>query len=322
MGASKYMETSEIIKIEEPEFVGERLDHCLSLLIEDYSRSAIKKSIDQGKTLVNGEQVDPDYKVRLEDVISFTPPEQESSEIIPEDISLNIVYEDDHIIVVNKPYGLVVHPALGNWRGTLANGILGYLKKKIEEVPLRVGIVHRLDKDTSGLMVIAKDDATMRELQRQFANKLIEKKYYALVWGIPAAKEGIINAPIGRHPKDRKRFAVRIDGKEAVTHYKTLESYSVFGQDHKISLLEVSPKTGRTHQIRVHLSKLGYPIVGDLLYGKSYMAENRQVGASRQMLHAFSLKFTLPAIGEKTFQTGRPEDMEEVLKNLSTVDGK
>ena len=320
--APLFVRKNMIIKVEE-ENIGLRLDQFLSQKIEQYSRNQIKKSILQGLVKKEGETLEPDYHIQVNDIFTFEPPIIESSNLKPEKIDLDIIYEDQKVLVVNKKVGMVMHPGAGNWEGTLANAVLGRLKKQsdILKTPLRAGIVHRLDKDTSGIVVVAKDDQTLEFLQRQFREKITVKKYYALVLGKPTSDEGIINAPIGRHRGFRKKFTILENGKEAITHYKVLETFSSFSVTNDsifISLLEVSPKTGRTHQIRVHLSKLGYPILGDQVYGREQTRISKSLGIKRQMLHAYYLKINLPEIGEKEFQIEIPKDMEEVISRFKS----
>lgn len=317
-----------IIKVEEKD-IGLRLDLFLSQRIDQYSRNQIKKSILQGLVKKEGETLEPDYHVQENDVFTFEPPVIESSDLKPEKIDLNIIYEDQKVLVVNKAVGMVMHPGAGNWDGTLANAVLGRLKKQsdILKIPLRAGIVHRLDKDTSGIVVVAKDDQTLEFLQKQFRDKVTIKKYYALVLGKPTSAMGIINAPIGRHRGFRKKFTVLESGKEAITQYKVLESFLaplLTDKQTFISLLEVIPKTGRTHQIRVHLFKLGYPILGDQVYGRQQIKVSQALGIKRQMLHAYYLKINLPAqvglpeIEEKEFQIDMPEDMKRIISKIKS----
>src|SRR3989339_712438 len=291
--APLFVRKNMIIKVEE-ENIGLRLDQFLSQKIEQYSRNQIKKSILQGLVKKEGETLEPDYHIQENDIFTFEPPIIESSDLKPEKIDLDIIYEDQKVLVVNKKVGMVMHPGAGNWEGTLANAVLGRLKKQsdILKTPLRAGIVHRLDKDTSGIVVVAKDDQTLEILQRQFREKITVKK-----------------------------FTILENGKEAITHYKVLETFSSFSVTNDsifISLLEVSPKTGRTHQIRVHLSKLGYPILGDQVYGREQTRISKSLGIKRQMLHAYYLKINLPEIGEKEFQIEIPKDMEEVISRFKS----
>ena len=313
-----------IIKVEK-EDAGLRLDLFLSQKIDQYSRNQIKKSILQGLVKKGESNLEPDYRVQENDIFIFEPPIIESSDLKPEKIDLDVIYEDKKVLVINKAVGMVMHPGAGNWEGTLANAVLGRLKKQsdILKIPLRAGIVHRLDKDTSGIVVVAKDDQTLDFLQKQFRDKVTVKKYYALVLGKPTSSMGIINAPIGRHRGFRKKFTVLESGKEAITHYKVLESFlSPFSTDKQIfvSLLEVIPKTGRTHQIRVHLSKLGYPILGDQVYGREQGKISKVLQIKRQMLHAYYLKINLSEIGEKKFEIDMPEDMEQIIRSLTSED--
>lgn len=306
---------------------GERLDVFLSHHFPRYSRNQIKKAIQQGLVAVDDEYEDPDYHVQEGEIIEFTPPSiHEVEQIKPEKIPLKIIYEDENFLVINKEAGMVMHPGAGNWKGTLANAVLGYLEGKekidVSQKPLRAGIVHRLDKDTTGLVLVAKNLKTQEYLQRLFKEKKITKKYYGLVWGELEAEEGIINAPIGRHRVDPRKFTITERGKEAVTHYIVTQKFTIPNFQFSktiISLLEITPQTGRTHQIRVHLSKLKHPIVGDTLYTSSreYRLLNSKFGVKRQMLHAYYLKLKLPDGEIKEFQSELPHDFQSIIKRFS-----
>jgi len=252
--------------------------------------------IEKGEILLNGNIVKPGHKVKTGDNIEIDLEKLEKESFaerdrkIPkgEDISLDIVYEDDDILAVNKPAGMVVHPACGNYSGTLVNALLnypGFTAKLNGPKDLRPGIVHRLDKDTSGIMLIAKTAVAHRKLSKQLKNRTIIKKYIAVVKGIVELDEGIINAPISHNKKDRRRMAIEEEGKEAITSYHVLER----NKEKNFTVLEVMPKTGRTHQIRIHLSYIGHPILGDVFYNGPHIA-----GLSRQALHANSILFIHP----------------------------
>lgn len=267
---------------------GYRLDQVLALKLPEYSRVRLQGLIKDGQVLVDGKTSKPHHKLRtaenvtleaLPSTIQYPP-----SSIQPEKIPLDIVYEDESIIVVNKPVGMVTHPAPGNWSGTLVNAILGHCTISSGDI-LRPGIVHRLDKDTSGLLIVAKNESTHLNLAQQLKNRQLQRKYIALVEGIVEFDEGTVNAPIGRHPHDRKKMAVihNNTARHAITHYRVLKRLP------KQTLLEISLETGRTHQIRVHMAHIGHPIVGDSVYGRRL-----PYCADRMMLHAFYLGFKHP----------------------------
>lgn len=280
--------------------VGRRLDQVVADN-PTLSRSRVKGLIDAGEITVNGRATAPSYKLKLNDRIKVTLPPPTDSTIAAENIPLEIVYEDDQLIVVNKPKGMVTHPAPGHYTGTLVNALLAHCDHLATTgAPLRPGIVHRLDKDTSGLIVVAKTDPAYYSLVRQFKARTVTKTYVALVHGVMKKDDGVIEAPIGRHPVNRKKMAV-IKGsraREAITRYQVIKRFK------KHTLVEVKIKTGRTHQIRVHLSHLGYPLVGDPTYGQR---ENK-LGIEGQFLHAFQLGFTHPTTGKYVeFETALPK---------------
>lgn len=287
---------------------GERLDKVVVALVPQLTRAAAQRLIKGGEVTVNGRAAKPGYRVQAGETVSVRIPPQPPTLVLPEAMSLDIVYEDEALLVVNKPAGLVVHPAPGHAGGTLVNGLLAYCPQ-IAEVggPERAGIVHRLDKDTSGLIVVAKDEATHTALQRQFKRRGVSKTYLALVEGQVQPPEGIIEAPIGRDRVRRKRMMVTPSGRQARTTYRVLEYFA----DH--TLLEVQPVTGRTHQIRVHLAWLGYPVVGDDVYG--YRRQRLLQG--RHFLHAARLRFTHPLTGEEmALEAPLPPELADVLKRL------
>lgn len=292
---------------------GVRLDIFLSES-RSYSRSFLQNLIKNENVKVNDQVVvRPSYKLRRGDLVEISVPPLEGSQLEPEPVNFKVLHEDDHILVLIKPAGLVVHPAVGHRSGTLVHGLLFHCNDLSgisgEERP---GIVHRLDQDTSGVMVVAKNDLAHRDLVRQFANRRVSKTYLALIAGEPAEKKGRIDKPIGRHPVHRKKMAVTLSsGREATTEWMVLESY-----DGICSLLEVRPHSGRTHQIRVHLSYLGLPIVGDPLYGgKGKLAGMLDV--PRLCLHAKKLSFFHPATGDLvTFTAPLPEDMQSLIHRL------
>jgi 23S rRNA pseudouridine1911/1915/1917 synthase len=305
-----------------------RLDLYLTQQIANATRSKVQDGIKAGHVLVNGNPAKSSYLIQPDDVIEVTLPKPAPPEAAPEDIPLDVVFEDDALMVINKPAGMVVHPAFGNWTGTLVNAVLHHAKELTEwdtdeDDVLRPGIVHRLDKDTSGLLVIAKNERAHAFLAAQFAVHSVDREYRALVWGKPGS--GTINADLGRHPKDRKKVAVFPDGagKRAVTHFTTLEEPDVF------SLLSVKLETGRTHQIRVHLAHKGHPVFGDRTYGGDQVRFGQNVGRRkhffeqlleempRQALHAAVLGFEHPVTGARMrFEAPLPADFQHVLEAM------
>ena len=287
-----------------------RLDAYIAKLKNDISRTMIQKLIEEGNILVNGKSKKISYKVQLGDEIELNIPKAKEIELKAENIPVEVVYEDDDIIVVNKPKGMVVHPANGNPDGTLVNAIMAMCKDSLSGIggEIRPGIVHRLDKDTSGLLIVAKNDTAHINMSNQIKNREVKKIYIALVRGVVSENEATINMPIGRSAKDRKKMAVRKDGKEAVTHFKVLRRYR------KYTLLEVKIDTGRTHQIRVHMSEIGHPVVGDMVYSNG----KNEFGIEGQMLHAKSLDFKHPITGKQMhLEAELPEYFEKVLEQLN-----
>src|SRR3989339_224079 len=293
--------------------VNQRIDKFLSFHNSTLSRSFIQRLIDKGSITVSGKAVKSSYKLRSGDYIKIEIPELEPLSVKPEPIPLDIVYEDESVIVINKPAGMVVHPAAGNYSGTLVNALL-YHCRDLSGIGgvLRPGIVHRLDKDTSGVIIAAKSDEAHKALSRQFKNRTIKKIYLALVKGIVKEDSGVIDVPIGRHPVNRKKMDVASPQKKqrfrkAITHYKVIKKFK------DVTLLEIEPKTGRTHQIRVHLASIGHPVVGDVLYGGSkYKAQSTE--KSGQLLHAKSIRFMHPTTGKYVeFEADVPEDMKSYL---------
>ena len=259
--------------------------------IQTYQEAVIQKLLEDGNILVNDVIKKSSYKVKKGDVIKIEIPEPKESKIEAQDIPIEIVYEDNDIIVVNKPKGLVVHPANGNEDGTLVNAIMNICKDSLSGIggEKRPGIVHRLDKDTSGLLIVAKNDKAHLKMSEQIKDRKVNKKYIALVRGIIKENEATINMPIARNKKDRKKMAVDKDGKEAITHFKVLRRYD------KYTLLEVKIDTGRTHQIRVHMAEIGHPVIGDEVYSNG----KNEFNVKGQMLHAKSLDFEHPITGKK-----------------------
>lgn len=277
-------------KIEITENISERLDAYLSREMEGHTRSFIKNLIDSADITVNGGSVKSGYKPRAGDIIAIELPEPMEAEALPEDIPLDIVYEDEDIAVINKPQGMVTHPAAGNMTGTLVNAALFHIKglSGIGGVS-RPGIVHRLDKDTSGLIIIAKNDAAHGELCALIKDRKLDKTYIALCHGNIKTDSGTIVTGIDRHPRERKRMAVSPAGREAITHYRVLKRYG------KYTLVEFVIETGRTHQIRVHAKHIGHPVVGDVVYTKL----KDPFAISGQLLHAQKLGFQHPITGER-----------------------
>lgn len=286
-----------------------RLDKIVGNFQQNLSREAIQRMIKEGKILVNGKIAKPSYKTNLSDEITIEEEIPREVELKPQELPLDIIYEDKDIIIINKAKGMVVHPGNGNPDGTLANAIMARCKNDLSGIggKLRPGIVHRIDKDTSGLVIIAKNDNAHINLSSQIQNRLVKKTYIALVRGIVKENEAKINMPIGRSTKDRKKMAVTKNGKEAISYFKVLKRYKGY------SLLEVKIETGRTHQIRVHLSEIGYPIVGDAVYSNG----KNPFGVEGQMLHAAKIEFKHPRTGEMVaFEAPLPEYFKEVLKKL------
>ncbi|MDF7798161.1 RluA family pseudouridine synthase [Pontiellaceae bacterium B1224] len=285
-----------------------RVDAFLAAEVEEISRSQWKTLIEKGLVQLNGAACKPNTKLKAGDTISWTIPDRAPLTAIPEDIPLQILYEDDTLIVLNKPPGMVVHPAVGNPSGTLLHGLLFH--DPVFLTLERAGIVHRLDKDTSGVMVVAKSEKAIAELQRQFKARETEKEYLALVWGEPPMS-GRIETLLGRHPVHRKKQAVlKEGGREAISNFQCLEQFAV------CALLQVKIETGRTHQIRVHMAHIRHPIVGDTVYGRS--KKNRlPMEPERQMLHAKKLAFTHPESGKRlSFEAPLFDDMSSLLDAL------
>ena len=288
---------------------GKRLDSYLASQDEEITRTATQRLIEQGHILVNGKKQKVSYKVSKGDIISIEEVKVQPIELKAQEIPIEIIYEDNDIIVVNKPKGMVVHPANGNPDGTLVNAIMAICKDSLSGIggEIRPGIVHRLDKDTSGLLIVAKNDKAHVNMSEQIKNHEVKKTYIALVRGIVKENEATIDMPIGRSTSDRKKMAVTKNGKNAVTHIKVLKRYD------KYTLLQVNIETGRTHQIRVHLSHIGYPIVGDCTYSNG----KNEFGIVGQCLHSKLLEFKHPITGkEMKLEAPLPEYFENILKEL------
>jgi len=320
-------ENSECANAAEQLHVGQsikerRLDKYLHGRFSNLSRSFIQNAIKQGAVKVNGKIAKQSQKLNPGDIIDFAPPEPPIKDILPEDIPLNIIYEDEELIVLNKQPGMIVHPARGNTHGTLVNALVFYsdeLSTGLGE--FRPGIVHRLDKNTTGVMVVTKNDTAQWKIAKQFENRQVNKTYLAIVHGTPELTADSINVPLGINLKFREKYAVRPEtGKEAVTFYEVLESFRGF------SLLKLTPKTGRTHQIRVHLSYINHPIVADDMYGGKLVYQWQLADAepavteptiNRVALHAFSLEFMHPAKNQMMkFEAPLPQDMQNLLNEL------
>lgn len=303
-----------------------RVDKFLFHKLENVSRSKIQNAAQAGNILANGKPVKPNYKVKPDDVIAVVLPHPPYEfQLIPQDIPLNIIYEDEHLIVVNKEAGLVVHPGHGNYDGTLVNGLLYHLKDAplFQKGEMRPGLVHRIDKNTSGLLVVAKTEEALNHLAKQFYDRTTKRRYIAMVWGSFEEEEGTITGNIGRSLKDRMKMFVFPDGEEgkhAVTHYKVLENFGY------ISLVECRLETGRTHQIRVHMEYMGHPIFNDERYGGDRILKGTTFTKYKQFvqncfsimprhaLHAKSLGFKHPHTGEDMyFESDLPSDMQEVI---------
>ena len=309
----------------------ERLDAYLTSHIENATRTKVQVAIKSGEVTVNGKSVKASYLIQPDDLISIHLNKPEPPEVKAEAIPLEIVYEDDYLLVVNKPAGMVTHPAYKNYSGTLVNALMHHSEKlsqlhseEDEEFEVvRPGIVHRLDKDTSGLLVVAKDEITHQKLAKQFAAKTSEREYHAIVWGRFKQRSGVIDAPLGRSKRDRKKVAVITDGKNAITEYEVIEQFDY------LALVKIHLRTGRTHQIRVHLAHIHHPVFGDETYGgreiaiggiegkKKAEVKNLLEMMPRQALHAKKLGFVHPVTKEMMrFESDLPEDMRKLFGKL------
>jgi 23S rRNA pseudouridine1911/1915/1917 synthase len=288
------------------EQTGIRVDKYVSENCPELSRTQAQKLIEDGNITVNRGMIKPSLKLQAGDTVDIVIPPPAASNLAPAAIPLEILYEDQDLIVVDKPAGLTVHPAPGHFTHTLVNAILAHVPGIDSGEANRPGIVHRLDKDTSGLIIVAKNNTAHMQLAGQFKNRSVNKVYLALVQGHLTPQEGIIEAKIGRDPRDRKRMAVTERGREARTEYKVIKYLDNY------TLLEIRPKTGRTHQIRVHLAAIGFPIVGDAVYGA------KSAYISRQFLHAYKLSFKLPSSGEyREFESEMPPDLVKALNDIA-----
>jgi len=306
-----------------------RIDKFLVNRIEGATRNKVQQAINAGMVLVNGKEVRPNYKIKaFDEVILYSDMSPEETDVVPEKILFDIVYEDADLMIINKAAGMVVHPGSGNYTGTLLNGVAWYLQQQnpdlSEQTLPRFGLVHRIDKNTSGLLVLAKNDKAMRQLAKQFFDHTIRRKYVALVWGDMAKDEGTIIAHVGRHQRFRKLFEAYPEGdhgKEAITHYKVIERFNY------VTLVECILETGLTHQIRVHMKYIGHPLFNDDFYGGDKIVkgtvyarykqfvDNCFAICPRQALHAKTLGFTHPSSGdEMLFDTELPADMKQVIE--------
>ncbi|MDT3684233.1 MAG: RluA family pseudouridine synthase [Pseudorhodoplanes sp.] len=312
---------------------GDRLDRLLAQRLAALSRTRLKALILDGAVTIGGRTIlDPGHRVNAGEKIEVTVPPPEEPEPKPENIPLNIVYEDDQLIVIDKPSGLVVHPAAGHPTGTLVNALIAHCGDSLSGIGgvKRPGIVHRLDKDTTGLMVVAKTDRAHQALAEQFADHgrtgPLQRGYFALVWGAPERPKGTIDAPIDRHPHARDKMAVRPSGREAITHWQVVERFPGLDKKWLASLIECRLETGRTHQIRVHLAHLGHPLIGDSTYGPGFRTKSALLAPAarealqdlgRQALHAYLLGFEHPISGEElVFRSELPADLARLRSAL------
>ena len=300
----------ELILLPEEESIGERADKYLAVQLPQYSRSFFQKLFKDDQIQIQNTPIKASYRITGEEEIALTIPDAQKPDIVPENIPLDILYEDDYVLVVNKPKDMVVHPSAGHTSGTLVNAVMAHCGEHLSGINgvLRPGIVHRIDKDTTGALLICKDDVVHRDLAEQLKEHSIKRRYRAVVQGNLKEDEGTVNAPVGRHPTDRKKMAINHkNGKEAITHYKVLER---FGQ---ATYIECRLETGRTHQIRVHMASLGHPLLGDTVYGSSKNPYHLQ----GQALHAMILGFVHPITGEYLeFEAPLPEYFSKLLEKL------
>lgn len=268
----------------------ERIDKCISMLIDSLSRSYIQKLIKEEAVTVNGKIVKGSYKVKTDDEVSFLLPKVVEPSILPEDIPLDILYSDEDVVVVNKPKGMVVHPAAGHYTGTLVNALMFHFKDELSGINgvMRPGIVHRIDRDTTGSLIVCKNDKAHNDIAKQLKEHSVVRKYHAICYGVIREDMGTINQPIGRHPTERKKMAINPNGKHAVTHYKVLKRFD------KYTYIECELETGRTHQIRVHMASIGHPLLGDEIYSN----RKSPFHLEGQTLHAKILGFKQPTTGE------------------------
>lgn len=293
----------------EAEYEGERLDKYLSILYPEQSRSFFQKLIKDGHVLVNDTPEKANYRLRVEDLISVTIPDAVEPPILPENIPLDILYEDDDLLVVNKPKGMVVHPSAGHYTGTLVNAIMYHCKDSLSGIngEIRPGIVHRIDMDTTGSLIVCKNDESHIFIAEQIKEHSVTRKYRGIVYGGVSDDEGTIDAPIGRHPTERKKMAIVPNGKPAVTHYRVLQRFE------RYTYMEFQLETGRTHQIRVHMASIGHPLLGDAVYSSGKSPYHLQ----GQTLHAMTIGFIHPATREYLEITAPlPDYFEKILRDL------
>lgn len=293
------------------ELDGERIDKCINCLMEDLSRSYIQKLIKDGQATVNENCIKPNYRVTETDTICLHLPDAIEPDILPEDIPLDILYEDEDLLIVNKPKGMVAHPAAGHLSGTLVNAVMYHCEGQLSGINgiMRPGIVHRIDRDTTGSIIICKNDSSHTCIANQLKEHSIVRRYHAIVHGVLKEQEGTIDAPIGRHPNERKKMAVNIkNGKEAITHYKVLKHFD------KYTYIECRLETGRTHQIRVHMASIGHPLLGDEVYSNRKIPWKLQ----GQTLHAKTLGLIHPSTGSYLeVDAPLPEYFSHLLEILS-----
>ena len=296
-------------------YMDERLDKFLSAMLPDQSRSYLQKIIKDGNVLVNGEPKKSSYRLEDGDEVTADLPELKSPDIVPENIPLDILYEDDSILMVNKPKGMVVHPSAGHYTGTLVNAVLWHCQGQLSGINgvSRPGIVHRIDKDTTGVLVVCKNDAAHNAVAAQLKEHSITRKYRAIVHGVIKEDEGTVDAPIGRHPTERKKMASGVkNGKRAVTHYRVLERFQGY------TYVECQLETGRTHQIRVHMASIHHPLLGDTVYGPAKDTHHLE----GQTLHAMVLGLIHPVTGEYLeVEAPLPEYFENLLKKFRAISG-
>lgn len=287
---------------------GIRIDAYLAGSLKELSRSYIQKLVDNGSIKVNNKEVKSNYKIKAGDIIDVDIPQPVELQVEPQDIKLDIVYEDDDVIVINKPQGMVVHPAVGNYSGTLVNALLKHCRNLsgINGV-MRPGIVHRIDKDTSGILLVAKNDVAHRSLAKQIKEHTVNRRYIALVEGVIKVEKGTIEGSIGRHPVDRKKMDVVAGGKHAITHFNVIERFKSF------TLIEAKLETGRTHQIRVHMAHIKHPVVGDPVYG----VRNQKFSLKGQALHAAVIGFLHPRTGDyMEFKAPLPDYFKKLIDKV------
>lgn len=292
------------------ELEDERIDKCLAVLVDSLSRSYIQKLVKEGQVTVNGQPVKGSYRLKADDLVSFSLPEAVEPDIRAEDIPLDILYEDSDVVIINKPKGMVVHPAAGHYSKTLVNALMYHCGDQLSGINgvMRPGIVHRIDRDTTGSVIVCKNDVSHRIIAEQLKEHSINRRYRAICMGVLKDDDGVIDAAIGRHPMDRKKMAVNVpNGKTAVTHYHVLQRFG------KYTYIECGLETGRTHQIRVHMAAIGHPLLGDEVYGSGKCPFK----LSGQTLHAMTLGFVHPSTGEYMEVTAPlPEYFEKLLKVL------